>query len=233
MSTTPTARRARQSAWLDEGDVNAEWSAPAGEPVHPSRVRRGLVYGGVLLSLALVVGLLYVAGGFKKRTDLLEPVEPGALIVTGPYELRFTEATAQPETDVDGKVEGWKVVAIGQARNTGDESMAPSLLGNDSVFAVKDPASALTAEAYSADIGSSPGGFSVYDRQHLAPGLPLIEYRVTFKLPPEYQPGSTVSLAVAELVYEDPYLTTDEKTWDNGLFGFRVDLPLRTLPAES
>ena len=26
-------------------------------------------------------------------------------------------------------------------------------------------------------------------------------------------------------MYEDPYLTTDEKTWDNGLFGFRVDLP--------
>ena len=34
-------------------------------------------------------------------------------------------------------------------------------------------------------------------------------------------------------MFEDPYLTTDEKTWDNGLFGFRIDLPLRTLPAES
>ncbi len=233
MSTTQTTGHDRPGAWLDEGDVNPEWAAPAGEPIHPSHVRRGLVYGGVLLSLALVVGLLYLAGGFQKRTDLLERVEPGALIVTGPYEFRFTEATAQPETNTDGKVEGWEVVAIGQARNTGDESMAPSLLGNNSVFAVKDPASALTGEAYTADLGSSPGGFGVFDRQHLAPGLPPIDYRVTFKLPPEYQPGTTVTLGVAELVYESPYLTTDEKTWDNSLFGFRVDLALRILPARS
>ena len=232
VSTTQTTGPDRSAAWLDEGDVNPDWAAPAGEPVHPSRIRRGLVYGGALLSLALVVGLLYIAGGFEKRTDLLEPVEPGALIVTGPYELTFTEATAQPETDTDGRVEGWEVIAIGRARNTGDETMAPSVFGNDGVFVVKDPAGELTAEANSADFGSGPGGFSVFDRQHLAPGLPPIDYRVTFKLPPEYQPGAAITLGVAELVYEDPYLTTDEKTWDNGLFGFRVDLPLRTLPAD-
>jgi hypothetical protein len=233
VSTTQTTGHDRTGAWLDEGDVNPKWAAPAGEPIHRSRVRRGLVYGGVLLSLALVIGLLYLAGGFQKRTDLLERVEPGALIVTGPYEFRFTEATARPETNTDGNVEGWEVVAIGQARNTGDESMAPSLLGTNSVFAVKDPASALTGEAYTADLGSSLGGFGVFDRQHLAPGLPPIDYRVTFKLPPEYQPGTIVTLGVAELVYESPYLTTDEMTWDNSLFGFRVDLPLRTLPAEA
>lgn len=233
MSTTRTTGPDRPAAWLDEGEVNLEWAAPAGEPVPPSRVRRGLVYGGVLLSLALVVGLVYLAGGFRQRTDLLEPVAPGTLIVNGPYEFRFTEATAQPELDADGRATGWEVVVVGQARNTGDEAMAPSLLGSDSVFAVKDPNSELTAEAYSAQLGRDLGGLRILDQRQLAPGLPPIAYRVTFKLPPEYQPDRTITLAIAELVYEDPFLTTDEKTWDNGLFGYWLDLPLRTLPAES
>jgi len=232
VSTVPTATSGRQAAWLDEGEVNPGWAPPVGDPVHPSRVRRGLVYGGALLSLLLVVGLLYLAGGFQNRTDLLEPVAPGALIVTGPYELRFTEATVQPTNDTDGKLQGWEVVVVGQARNTGDETMAPSVLGSDSVFAIKDPGSELTAEPTIDDFGPAVG-YTPFDRRHLAPGLPPIDYRVTFELPPEYQPGTLIHLAVAELVYEDPYLTTDDKTWDNGLFGFRVDLPLRVLPADA
>jgi hypothetical protein len=229
---TATATAERPAAWLDEGQVNPEWEPPAGDAVHPSRVRRGLVYGGTLLSLLLLVGLVYAAGGFAKRTDLLRQVQPGELIVTGPYELRFTEATAKPDQDSDGTLRGWDVVVIGQARNTADETMAPSVFGSDSVFAIKDPASPLAAEATTADLGGSVG-YTVFDRQHLAPGLPPIDYRVTFELPPEYRPGAMIHLAVTELVFEDPYLTTDEKTWDNGLFGYRLDLPLRELTADS
>ena len=232
MSTVQTTRPDGPAAWLDEGEVNPGWAPPAGDPVSPSRVRRGLVYGSVLLSLLLVIGLVYLAGGFEKRTDLLQPVAPGALIVTGPYEFRFTEATARPENDADGKVSRWKVVATGQARNTADETLAPTVFGSDSVFALKDPVSGLIAEPYNADIGSA-AGFTVFDRRHLAPGLPAIDYRVTFELPPEYEPGDLVQLAVAELAYEDPYLTTDEKAWDNTLFGFRVALPVQVLPAQT
>jgi len=121
-------------------------------------------------------------------------------------------------------------VVVGQARNTGDETMAPSVFGDDGIFAVRDPASALTAAADLADVGPSTG-FSEFDRRHLAPGLPAIDYRVSFRLPPEYRPGGTIRLGVAELEYESPYLTTDEKTWDNGLFGHQLELPLRQLPA--
>lgn len=233
MSSTQTAGPDRPSAWLDEGEVNPEWAPPAGDPVHPSRVRRGLVYGGALLSLALIVGLTYLAGGFEQRTDLLKPVEPGALIVTGPYELTFTEATAQQQQDADGKVTGWEVVVTGRARTTADETMAPEIYGDDSVFALRDPGSDLVAEPDAVDIGDDPDSYGSYSRRHLAPGLPPIGYRLTFDLPLEYRPGPTVRLGVFELVFEDTYLVSDEKRWDNSPYGFRIDLPLRVLPPEA
>ena len=129
------------AAWLDEGEVNPEWTPPAGDPIHPSRVRRGLVYGArAALRWPWSSGCSTSPAGSRSGPTCWSRSRPAHLIVTGPYELRFTEATAQPETDADGKLEGWEVVAIGQARNTGDETMAPSVFGNDSVFAVKDPA---------------------------------------------------------------------------------------------
>lgn len=217
--------------WLDEGEVSAEWAAPVGDPPRRSQVRGPLVYGGVLLAVALIVGGLYLAGGFGYRTDLLTPIEPGELIVTGPYELNFTEATVQAKADVDsGEVESWEVVVIGRARVTGDESMAPPVYGGDSIFAVRDLASGVVAEPNGVDIGDDPGGFGSYDRRNLTPGLPPTGYRVTFDLPPDYTPGPTLRLGVAELAFESKYLTSDEKAWDNTQHGFRLDLPARVLP---
>jgi hypothetical protein len=232
VTATETTRPEQPGAWLDEGEVNPEWAPPAGDPVHPSRVRRGLVYGGALLSLVLVVGLLYLAGGFEKRTDLLEPVAPGTLIVSGPFELRFTEATAQPQPEADGKIREWKIIAIGTARNTGEETMAPTIYGSNAMFVLEDPATDRIAEPTRATIGDSAGRLS-NNRSDLGPGLPETSYRLEFSMPPEYTPGGTVSLGIAELVFEDPYLVTNEKTWDNGLFGWRIELPLRVLAAET
>lgn len=230
MSTTQTTGPDRPAAWLDEGEVNPEWTTPAGAPVHPSRVRRGLVYGSVLLSLALVLGLIHLAGGFEQRTDLLEPVAPGALIVTGPYELSFTEATAQARVEEDGTTSTWEIVVIGRARNTGDESMAPTTFGDDSVFVLRDLVTEEVAVPSGTDIGDLIDGRS--DRRSLPPGLPAMAYRLTFDLAAGFRPGPTIRFGVAELVYETKYLTTDEKAWDNGRYGFRMDLPLRVLPPD-
>lgn len=216
-------------AWLDEGEVSPGWAPPVGTAGNGSRIRGPLVFGAILLSLALVVGLLQLTGGFGRRTDLLTPVEPGTPIGTGEFELIFTEATAQPANNPDGTTSGWEIVAIGSARTTGDEATSPSWFGGDSVFALRDPSGAATASPSGVDIGDLIDGRGS-GRQDLTPGLPATGYRVRFSLPADFRPGATIRLGVADLVYDARYLTTDEEAWHNGTYGWRLDLPLRTIP---
>lgn len=214
------------AAWLDEGEVSPEWAPPAGDPVRRPRVPGSLVYGGVVLALLLVVAVVWGAGGFDRRTDLLRPVEPGALISTGPFEFTFTEATAQANS---GVVPTWEIVVIGQARTTGDETIAPKYSGNDSMFAIRDLATNTTADPKSVGIGGQ-NELGISSRRFLAPGLPPTAYRLTFDVPATYQPGPTIRLGVMDLVYEARYLTSDEEGWFNGTYGSRLDLPVRVLP---
>lgn len=226
--STPDA----SGVWLDEGAVSPGWAPPGGDPARPPRVRRVLAYAGVPLALALVVAAVALAGGFERRTDRLAPAAPGALVVTGPYELSFTEATVRPREDSDGRRTEWELTVLGRARLTGEEAMSPTVYGSDSMFALKDPGSGRTYTPAGADLGDDPAGFTVRDREELTPGLPPIGYRVSFDLPPDFRPPPTVRLAVDELVYESTYLVSDEKAWDGTGFGWVLDLPVRVLPAE-
>jgi hypothetical protein len=217
--------------WLDEGEVSAQWAPPTGEPVRQSRVPGSLIYGGVVLALVLTIALVWGLGGFGKRTDLLRPVEPGALISTGPFEFRFTEATAQQQRDSNGVVTKWQIVVIGQARTTGNETIAPKYDGDYGMFVIRDMASTATATAESATIGDQEGIGDVV-RTRLVPGLPLTPYQLSFPLPASYQPSPTIRFGVFDLVYKDPYLLEDQKEWRNGTYASRLDLPVRVLPPE-
>jgi hypothetical protein len=53
----------------------------------------------------------------RNRPDLLKTTPPGALITGGPYEFRFTEATAQRKKKYDGTF-SWEIVMIGEGRTT-------------------------------------------------------------------------------------------------------------------
>jgi hypothetical protein len=220
------------AAWLDEGEVSPEWAPPAGDPVRRSPVPGPLMYGGVVLALALLLAVVWGTGGFNRRSDLLRPVEPGALISTGPFEFTFTEATAQQQRDLDGNITTWEIVVIGQARTTGDETIAPDYFGDSGMFALRDLASGTIVSPKNAMIGEvNDRGFS--PRQHLVPGLPLTGYRLIFDLPVGYQPGPTIRFGVIDLVYENRYLVTEEEGWGNGTYGSRFDLPLRVLPPDA
>ena len=218
------------AAWLDEGEVSPEWAPPAGDPVRRPPVRAPFVYGGVLLALLLLLAVVWGAGGFTQRTDQLRPVEPGALISTGPFEFTFTEATAQQRRDLDKKLI-WEIVVIGQARTTGDETIAPNYYGDAGMFALRDVASNTIASPKSARIGEV-NAQGISPRQHLVPGLPATGYRLTFDFPISYQPGPTLVFGVVDLVYEKRSLVGHEEGWGNSTYGSRVDLPVRVLPPE-
>jgi hypothetical protein len=219
-------------AWLDEGAVNPAWAPPAGSPVRQPRAAGSLVYGGVALAVVLVLVVVGSAGGFGRRTDRLRPVQPGALFRTGPFEFSFTEATAQLQRpDLNG-ARKWSVVVVGRARNTGDVTLAPTIFGNDTMFAIKDPGSGITAEPSLETIGDDANRLGISSRSDLTPGLPAAGYRLTFPLPTEFRPGPTVRLGVSDLVYDARYLTNKDASWHNAFFGSRIDLPLRVIPPQ-
>lgn len=110
---------------------------PRDQAVGRKTVPSGLLYGSILLALVLLVVAIWGFGGFKRRTDILKTTPPGALFITGPYEFRFIEATAQHWTDYDGTVY-WKVVMVGEGRTTGQESISPSYMPNSGMFVSKD-----------------------------------------------------------------------------------------------
>ena len=108
----------------DPGVADPSWKPPD-SPSGPAAANRkpipaGVFYGCILLVLVLLVVAVWGFGGFKRRTDLLKTMPPGALITSGPYEFRFTEATAQRKKKYDGTF-SWEIVMIGEGRTTGTE----------------------------------------------------------------------------------------------------------------
>jgi hypothetical protein len=71
------------------------------------------VYGSIFVVLVLLVVAVWGFGGLKRRTDSLRTVPVGTLFTTGPYEFRFTEATAQHKKNYDDTFY-WEVVMVGE-----------------------------------------------------------------------------------------------------------------------
>ena len=165
-------------------------------------------------------------GGFKKRTDLLKTVPPGTLFTTGPYEFRFTEATAQHKKNFDGTL-FWQVVMIGEGRTTGNESISPSYMPNSGMFISKDDATQQISPPDSVRMGEAGS-----DRHHFTPGLPLSPYSVVFKYDDRYSPGHEIRFVVWDVVYGKHYLASDEEGWHNGTYGYQLHLPVRVLPED-
>ncbi|GAA1429642.1 hypothetical protein GCM10009616_12140 [Microlunatus lacustris] len=211
--------------WLDEGEVNPTWPAPTAAARRRS-LPPAAAWGVVAAGLVAVVALTWALGGFERRTDLIRPAEVGSLISTGPYELRFTSATAQQKTLFDDEVV-WRVTAVGEGRTTGDVTIAPDYLGGDGMFVTKDPVSGVVSTPESQSF--RPGGF--VSGSAFTPGLPLQPFRVEFEFPRTYQPGPTISFVVFDLQFRDNSLLGDqEPQWRNADEASRLELPVEVLP---
>jgi hypothetical protein len=218
----PTAVR---PVWLDEGEVNPSWSAPVPRARHRP-LPPGAVWALVAAALVGLLALTWALGGFERRTDLLRPTAVGALVSTGPYELRFTAATAQQRTTYDDRVV-WRVTAVGEGRTTGDVTLAPDYSGDDGMFVSKDGASGEVRTPESQSF--RPGGF--VSSEAFTPGLPLQPFRVEFEFPRTYAPGATITFVVFDLELRDSSLLGDqEPRWRNADAGSRFELPVKKLP---
>ena len=147
------------------------------------------------------------------------------MFTTGPYEFRFTEATAQHKKDFDGTLY-WQVVMVGEGRTTGNESISPNYTPSDGMFVSKDDVTRQVSVPESVQMGE--GGF---DRHRFTPGLPLSPYSVVFKYDDKYRPGPTIRFVVWDLVYGKHFLASEKEGWHNGTYGHQFYLPVRVLSA--
>ena len=219
----------RSAGLYDVTSVDPTWAPPSGPPVTGNRktLPASLIYGSILLALVLVVVGIWGFGGFKRRTDTFITTPPGTLFTTGPYEFRFIEATAQHKKDF-GSTLYWEVVAIGEGRTTGNESISPDTTSEGTMFASKDDVTQEIALPENARLGRGKG----FNRYRFTPGLPLIPYSVTFKYKDTYHPGPTIRLAVFDLVYGKHFIASEEEGWHNGTYARQFYLPVRVLPEE-
>ena len=214
----------------DPTEVDPTWAPPSGQSAPSNRrtIPASLLYSSLLLALVLLIVGIWGFGGFKKRTDLFKTTAPGTLFTTGPYEFRFTEATAQHKNGF-GSTPYWEVVVIGEGRTTGKESISPSSLDDSAMFAIRDDVSQEVELPQSARIGQGRG----FDRYRFTPGLPLVRYSIVFKYKDTYRPGQTIRFAVFDLVYGKHFLTSEEEGWHNGTYARQFYLPVRVLPEET
>ncbi len=193
------------------------------QPVAPER-RRRLIGIVVTVLIAALLATVWRLGGFREEQRAFAQVAPGTPIATGPFELVFTEATAQHLLPTDYRKGSWEVTVIGTGRTTGDDTISPQDSGSSSMLVARAGADQV---AYPDDqkFGAGRGGFT--------PGLPMVRYTATFQFADGFRPGDTLRLAVIDQVFSNRALiktedSTDEE-WHNGRDGWRLDLPLREL----
>jgi len=210
---------------VTEASTTSPETVPA--PAISSGRRAWLVVGSLVLAFCLLIGLTWAAGGFDQRTDLRTVVAPGTTVASGPYEFSFTAGTAQ-RTQGLRDTEVYRIVVSGTGRVTGNEAMSPTTL--DRMFIAQDPRSPAYQEPQSQQFGaeefrgSSGGSF-------FTPGLPAIQYRLTFDFPVDaFEAGTSIQLGVWVLEYRDvSLLQTGDVRWAPSDRLYRYDLPLRRL----
>lgn len=176
--------------------------------------------------LALVVGLVWAAGGFEYRDDLETEVAAGATFETGPYVFTFTAATIQKTQNYKDE-QIWTLVVSGTGRTTADESLSPDYRD---LFVAKDVPSGAYREAEGQQFGAESSGGSS-GGSHFTPGLPAIPYRVTFEFPvSDFEPGTSILFVTWELEWRDTsLLQVGDFRWAPTSHYSRTELPLRRL----
>lgn len=176
------------SVWLDPDPLQRNWRSP-----HRG-VRIGRLLLVLLLTLVLVGGVLWAVGGLEERDDDRIFVDPGVVFETGPFQLSFHTARVWEVQFGDGPRENWKIRVYGFGRTTGDRSRG-LVSGETAIGRVGSG----TAEDASV---SAVGQFREFGAE-FQPGMAMVPVELEADLPPDFEPGDTIDLAVARLEFEN------------------------------
>lgn len=246
--------RSGGAVWVDDADIDPGWGAPdfaepaapgpvtdqaeatdqseatdpaAEEPERRGRRRRSrwVTVGVPVLVLALLISIVAVAGGFRARTDRAITVAPGTTLMTGPFELTFTEATIQEVNSYGDYERAQKVVVKGMAKNTWTESLLP----DERQFAAAGGDRAEVKDADYVQLENSVDRWNV-----LTPGLPAQPIQVEIEFSPTFDPKGKVLFLVSDLTYGDhsALQSGNEEAWDNDGDRYLMHFPVKRLPAE-
>lgn len=218
MTTTGTDHAAEPAVSMEPAD-------PAGLPVPEEdprrRVRFILVVVAIVVALALIVGAVWVAGGFKERTDRFTTLEPGTTFTTGPYELAFSKITVQYHRE--RKV--YDIIVLGTGRTTADKG--PPIYLPDKMMFLLDPKSSGFAEDGLEHYGTSED--SMVQRDTFTPGQPTIPFSAEYSMPTE--PSKEMVFVVWDLEFGDTSIMQDQDpVWSPSRDAYRFVLPTERLP---
>jgi hypothetical protein len=210
----------------DEASVSPDAGA-TDEPTAQTRSPRTWPwFVSIVVAVALVVGLVWAAGGFEYRDDLEMRVDPGVTFATGPYVFTFAAATIQRTKNYKDE-QIWTLVVAGTGQTTAEESMSPDY---DDLFVAKDIPSGAYREAEGQQFGAEESR-GTSGGAHFTPGLAKIPYRVTFEFPvSDFDPGTSILFVTWELEWRDTsLLQVGDLRWAPTNHYYRLELPLRRL----
>jgi len=174
------------SVWLDPDPLQRTWRSPRRGP------RVGRVLLALLLVLVLVGGMLWAVGGLEERDDDRIVVEPGVVFESGPFQLSFDTARAWEVQFGDEPRENWKIRVYGFGRTTGDRSRG--LVSGETAIGRLGSGTAEDASV------SAVGQFREFGAE-FQPGMPMVPIELEADLPPDFELGDTIDLAVSRLEF--------------------------------
>lgn len=177
--------------------------------------------------VVLVLVLVGALGGFKQRQDRIIRVPATSTIVSGPYRLTFTSATATRNSDSDNKVT-WDLVAYGTIQSTDPGSDSPDI-GDGSFILAQAPTTHEVVNLYNVKIGARLG--TSYDSGRATPGLPPVPVTWRFQFSQKFQPSEVLRLVVwHQSYYDNTLLQTGYESWNLDSTATEILLPVTVLP---
>ena len=226
---TESATQSAESTAQTDPEPGTDSEPGPGRPA-PQTGRRRLVVAVVAVAVVALLATVWRLGGLDEQQRPFQRVAPGTLIGAGPFELTFTEATAQHVLKTDYRGASWKITVIGTGRTTGNETIAPQISGTSSMLLARNQTTgeAKSPESQTFGSGESSHGFT--------PGLPPVRYTATFEFREGFTPEDTLRFIVADQIYSSRALIKtgedDDAEWHNAGDGWRMELPLSELPAQ-